>query len=102
MKLRDRRRNYSIAYWSNDCWWCHHKSRKLYWIDNTLETNDMLNDDEIIAAAWKWRIRWGWNEALMISSKGALESIQKIKVDSLFISGLRGKLIKENTFFNAN
>ena len=72
-------------------------------IDNILVTSDMFNDDEIIAAVQEAPENEGEdedeNEALMISNKVALESIQNlhdylrqnsdIKVDSSFVSGLR-------------
>ena len=49
-------------------------------IDNTLETSDMLNDDEIITAVQEVLENGedeDENEALMISNKVALENIQK-------------------------
>ena len=72
-------------------------------IDNTLETSDMPNDDEIIAAVQEAPENEGEDEdeieALMISNKVALESIQNLhdylrqnsdtKVDCSFVSGLR-------------
>ena len=72
-------------------------------IDNTLETADMLNDDEIIAAVQEAPEDEGEdddkNEVFIVSNKVALESIQNIhnylqqnndiKVNSLFVSELR-------------
>ena len=71
-------------------------------IDNILETSDMLNDDEIIATVQEAPENEGEdkdeNEALIISNKVVLKSIQNlhdylrqnsnIKVDSSFVSVL--------------
>jgi hypothetical protein len=78
------------------------KAKDYIEVDNTLETSDIPNDDEIIAAIQEApdnEEEDNENEILMISNKIALESIQNlhnylqqnsdIKVNSLFISGLR-------------